>query len=149
MLLYAGGAVAGVAGLAALLKGGGDSAFPQVDAREKASIDSLRDEAGFRRSYDGHVVLLSRDGDPVELRLDAKIPGTVLLRDKNGGVFYITIDNVQQIDLTDDYVVVALFGDGAWEDRMQRLTARDEATGSLVDVVLDSDAFRDLISVME
>lgn len=32
-----------------------------------------------------------------QLRLDAKIPGTVLLRDKNGGVFYITIDNVQQV----------------------------------------------------
>lgn len=31
--------------------------------------DSLRDEAGFRRSYDGHVVLLSRDGDPVEVCL--------------------------------------------------------------------------------
>jgi hypothetical protein len=53
-----------------------------------------------------------------------------------------------QIDLTDDYVVVALFGDGAWEDKMQRLTARDDA-GNLVDVVLDGDAFRDLISVME
>lgn len=53
-----------------------------------------------------------------------------------------------QIDLTDDYVVVALFGDGAWEDKMQRLTARDDS-GSLVDVVLDGDAFRDLISVME
>jgi hypothetical protein len=55
---------------------------------------------------------------------------------------------VVQIDLTDDYVVVALFGDGAWEDKMQRLTARDDS-GNLVDVVLDSDAFRDLISVME
>lgn len=33
----------------------------------------------------------------LQLRLDAKIPGTVLLRDKNGGVFYITIDNVQQV----------------------------------------------------
>jgi hypothetical protein len=55
---------------------------------------------------------------------------------------------VVQIDLTDDYVVVALFVDGAWEDKMQRLTARDDS-GNLVDVVLDSDAFRDLISVME
>lgn len=34
---------------------------------------------------------------PLQLRLDAKIPGTVLLRDKNGGVFFITIDNVQQV----------------------------------------------------
>jgi hypothetical protein len=53
-----------------------------------------------------------------------------------------------QIDLTDDYVVMALFGDGAWQDGMQRLTAKDEA-GNLVDVMLDQDAFRDLISVME
>jgi hypothetical protein len=53
-----------------------------------------------------------------------------------------------QIDLTDDYVVMALFGDGAWQDSMQRLTAKDEA-GNLVDVMLDQDAFRDLISVME
>lgn len=45
-------------------------------------------------------------------------------------------------------MVVALFGDGAWEDKMQRLTARDES-GALVDVVLDADAFRDLISVIE
>lgn len=47
-----------------------------------------------------HVVVLSdcRVVVPrLQLRLDAKIPGTVLLRDKNGGVFYITIENVQQV----------------------------------------------------
>jgi hypothetical protein len=44
---------------------------------------------------------------------------------------------------------MALFGDGAWEDSMQRLTARDAATGGLVDVVMDRETFRDLISVME
>jgi predicted Zn-dependent protease len=43
---------------------------------------------------------------------------------------------------------MALFGDGAWEDAMQRLTARDD-DGKLVDVVLDQEAFRDLISVLE
>eukprot|EP00775_Hariotina_reticulata_P011188 gene11188-11338_t len=119
-----------------------------INAEEKANIDALRDEAGFRRSYDGHVLLLSRDGDPVELRLDAKMPGTVLLRDQNGYVHFITFNNIQQIDLTDDYAVMALFGDGAWEDTMQRLTARDDE-GKLVDVVLDQEAFRDLISVLE
>jgi hypothetical protein len=30
--------------------------------------DALRDEAGFRRSYDGHVQLLTREGEPVEVR---------------------------------------------------------------------------------
>lgn len=53
-----------------------------------------------------------------------------------------------QIDLTDDYVVMALFGDGVWEDTMQRLTAKDE-DGKLVDVKLDQEAFRDIISVLE
>jgi len=32
-----------------------------------AAADALREEAGFRRSYDGHVMVLSRDGDPVEV----------------------------------------------------------------------------------
>jgi hypothetical protein len=31
-------------------------------------LDALRDEAGFRRSYDGHVQLLTREGEPVEVR---------------------------------------------------------------------------------
>jgi hypothetical protein len=31
------------------------------------------------------------------LRLDAKVPGTVLLRDQAGGVFYITLNNIQQV----------------------------------------------------
>eukprot|EP00882_Tetradesmus_deserticola_P014494 GHRQ01015414.1.p1 GENE.GHRQ01015414.1~~GHRQ01015414.1.p1 ORF type:complete len:159 (+),score=80.80 GHRQ01015414.1:68-478(+) len=136
-----------MAGVAALLRGGG-SAGDGTDARERASIDALRDEAGFRRSYDGHVQLLTREGEPVELRLDAKVPGTVLMRDKDSYVYFITINNIQQIDLTDDYVVMALFGDGAWQDSMQRLTAKDDA-GKLVDVMLDQDSFRDLISVME
>jgi hypothetical protein len=129
------------------------------------------------------VWLKARSGGWVEARLDAKIPGTVLLRDEgSGAVFFITYNNVQQvrrfprgserarglavvaraclalsvqaaarrgaacvaaraqlpaarrrstagpgqtrppvktqIDLTDDYVVMALFGDGAWEDQV-------------------------------
>lgn len=44
--------------------------------------------------------------------------------------------------------MLTLFGDGAWEDTMQRLQAKDD-DGVLVDVKLDQDAFRDMISVME
>ena len=64
-----------------------------------APTDNLRDEGGFRRGYDGHVSLLSRDGIPVEVRLDAKMPGTVLLRDQQGYVYFITFNNVQQVGL--------------------------------------------------
>jgi hypothetical protein len=33
----------------------------------------------------------------MEVRLDAKMPGTVLLRDQQGYVYFITFNNVQQV----------------------------------------------------
>jgi hypothetical protein len=36
-------------------------------------------------------------GVPLQVRLDAKVPGTVLLRDKDGYVYYITLNNIQQV----------------------------------------------------
>jgi hypothetical protein len=81
----------------------------------------------------------------------------VLLRDgATGAVYYLTYPNVSQVDLTDDYVAAALFGSGEWEDQMQRLQAREREPGAapgdngglLVDVTLDQEAFRDLISVL-
>jgi hypothetical protein len=33
----------------------------------------------------------------LQLRLDAKVPGTVLLRDQNGVVYFITFNNIQQV----------------------------------------------------
>ncbi|KAI8463135.1 MAG: hypothetical protein J3K34DRAFT_527240 [Monoraphidium minutum] len=154
LLLYAGGAAAVVAGTAALLggAGGGGGGSGKIGREERAAIDALRDEGGFRREYDGHVWVQTRAGTWMEVRLDAKIPGTVLLRDEgSGAVYYLTNNNVQQFDLTDDYVVMALFGDGAWEDQIQRLQAREEEGGGgrLVDVAMDQEAFRDLISVMQ
>jgi hypothetical protein len=32
-----------------------------------------------------------------QLRLDAKVPGTVLMRDKDGYVYFVTINNIQQV----------------------------------------------------
>jgi hypothetical protein len=46
VLLYAGGAVAAVAGLTALLNGGGSDGFGEVDARERASIGESFEPAG-------------------------------------------------------------------------------------------------------
>jgi hypothetical protein len=44
VLLYAGGAVAAVAGLTALLKGGSSDSFGEVDGRERASIGVCKGE---------------------------------------------------------------------------------------------------------
>ena len=54
----------------------------------------------------------------------------------------------KQIDLTDDYVVVSIFGDGSWERLIQKVTAKDDG-GSMIDARLDQEAFRDLISIMQ
>ncbi|EFJ40786.1 hypothetical protein VOLCADRAFT_121683 [Volvox carteri f. nagariensis] len=129
-------AVGGVVGfLAGSRSGGGES-------------DELRRELHFRRDYDGHVFVRDGRGSWWEVRLDAKLPGTLLLRDPRDGVYFITYNNIQQIDLTDDYVVGSLFAGGDWEAIAQRVQARDDA-GALVDVKMPKDAFRDMISVMD
>lgn len=114
---------------------------------DRQEIDANRLEAGFKREYDGHVWLRTREGQWVEIRLDAKVPGTVLFRDKQDYVWFITFNNIQQIDLTDDYVVIALFGDGSWEDEKQPIQVTDD-DGRLVHAQLDQDSFREMISVL-
>ena len=60
--------------------------------------DALRDEGGFRREYDGRLWLSTRAGGWMEARLDAKLPGTVLLRNEaDGAVYYVTYNAVQQV----------------------------------------------------
>lgn len=89
----------------------------------------------------------ARDGSWFEVKPDAKLPGTLLLRDPDGFLYTKTVD-VQQVDLSEDYVVAAVFGDGAWETTLAKVQGKDEE-GRLVDAVLDEDSFRDFISITE
>ncbi len=59
--------------------------------------DAARAEGGFKREYDGHVWVQSRNESWLELRLDAKVPGAVLLRDANNYVYTLTFNGVQQV----------------------------------------------------
>jgi hypothetical protein len=45
-------------------------------------------------------------------------------------------------------VVIAVFGDRRWEQQCQRVTAKDD-DGQLVDVRMDQDVFRELISLLD
>jgi hypothetical protein len=45
-------------------------------------------------------------------------------------------------------VVTSIFGDGAWERSIQKVTAKDD-DGKTQDAKMDQQAFRDLISIME
>lgn len=99
------------------------------------------------RDYSGRVFLQGSSGKSYQLRTDAKVPGMVLLRDPSGMVFYITYNNIQQVDLSDDYVVSAIFGNTDWEAGLQPVQALDK-DGQLVTVQLDKIAFEDLVSIM-
>jgi len=72
----------------------------------------------------------------------------VLLRAPDGAISFISFAALQQVDLTDDDVVAALFAGGSWERAAQALQAR-EADGTLAPVRLDADTFRDIVSVLE
>eukprot|EP00955_Chlamydomonas_euryale_P045550 353182-Chlamydomonas_euryale.AAC.42 len=160
------GAAAGGAGvLLGFILGSSQGSVQGVDPTERKEIDELRAEAKFRRDYDGHVFVQipvvaqvlkmectrafvqAKDGSWFEARLDAQIPGTLLLRDPDNFVYFINL-NIQQIDLTDDYVVVSIFGDGSWESTLQKVQGKDD-NGVLIDARFDQEAFRDLISIME
>lgn len=135
-------------GTAVLSAAAGYSLKPLSAAEEeREDIRQYREETRFKREYDGHVWLRSSSEDWFEIRLDAKVPGTVLLRHPSGQVHYVTFNNIQQIDLTDDYVVMALFAGGSWEQNMQPLQARNDK-GAVEEVKLDQETFRDLVSLM-
>ena len=80
----------------------------------------------------------------------------MLLRDSadGGRVYYLTVPRAQQVDLTDDFAVAAVFAGGGWEKAMQPLQAPAEEGGEAAraglkveDVRLDREAFRALTTV--
>lgn len=124
----------------------------------------MREDVGFRRGFDGHVEVRRRGGglpptNPaawMEVKTDAGVPGTLLLRDAadGGRIWYLSVPQVQQVDLTDDFAVAAIFAGGAWERAMQPLQAPAEEGGAAAlaglkveDVRLDREAFRALTTV--
>lgn len=108
----------------------------------------MRQESGFRRDYAGRVYLQARDGSFYLLRTDAKLPGTVLMRAPDGRVFYMSFNDIQQVDLSDDFVVSGIFGAGAaWEEEMQPLQAKAK-DGSMTDVRMKQENFEDMISII-
>lgn len=150
LLLFMGGGLAGVAAnnfVRQTLGGASTKTMGGTDGLTFEQIDKRRLEFGFRRDYDGTVWLLSRaSGSAYQAKCDALIPGTLLLRDPNDFVYYISFNNVQQIDLSDDEAVSALVGDGLWEANLQPVPGRNE-DGALVDVKMDEQTFRELISL--
>lgn len=148
LLLLFGGGLLGAAGNNAVRQlFNPSSKVGGSDGLTYEQIDKRRLEFGFRRDYDGTVYLLSRGtGKWYQVKADALIPGTLLLRDPDNFVYFISFNNVQQIDLSDDEAISALVGDGAWEGALQPVPGRDDV-GNIADVVMDEETFRTIISL--
>jgi hypothetical protein len=65
------------------------------------------------------VFLTSREGAKLELRLDARMPGTVLLRDPQGYVYFMTFNTIQQVGAGCALCVVHL---DIWTERLSLLS---------------------------
>lgn len=61
-------------------------------------IDLRRDTLNFRRAYDGKVAIMNKKTNQFyDVKLDLQSPGTVLLRDDEGQVYYIKFSGLQQV----------------------------------------------------
>lgn len=47
-----------------------------------------------------------------------QVPGAMLLRDPKGYIYAIQTESMQQIDLSDDQVILLLFAQGDWGEPM-------------------------------
>jgi hypothetical protein len=100
------------------------------------------------------VSLRTRRGEWLALRLDMEVPGALLLRDAKGGVYAIETDGLSQVDLSDDYVLLMMFADGAWEDSMTPVEYDDDAdgggaAGATSQLTLTEREFREFVGVLK
>ncbi|EFJ51013.1 hypothetical protein VOLCADRAFT_103652 [Volvox carteri f. nagariensis] len=91
------------------------------------AFENIRAKLNFKRGLDGRVYVKSTKGKMFAVRLDMETPGTMLIRDmESGEVYGLQTEGFQQIDLTNDQVVIALFADGNWESAMSPITFEDD-----------------------
>ncbi|GLC45062.1 hypothetical protein PLESTB_001464500 [Pleodorina starrii] len=108
------------------------------------AYDNIRTKLNFKRGLDGRVYVKNAKGKLFAVRLDMESPGTMLIRDTDSGEVYgLQTEGFQQIDLTNDAVVIALFADGNWESAMSPITFEDD-DGKVKTLKLDEKLFRNL-----
>ncbi|GIL47489.1 hypothetical protein Vafri_4308 [Volvox africanus] len=108
------------------------------------ALENIRAKLNFKRGFDGRVYVKSAKGKMFAVRLDMETPGTMLIRDmESGEVYGLQTEGFQQIDLTNDQVVIALFTDGNWETAMSPITFEDD-DGKVKTLKLEEKLFRNL-----
>eukprot|EP00879_Flechtneria_rotunda_P007384 GHRR01007746.1.p1 GENE.GHRR01007746.1~~GHRR01007746.1.p1 ORF type:complete len:214 (+),score=66.25 GHRR01007746.1:390-1031(+) len=113
------------------------------------TVENLRLKYGIRRGVDGRVQLKKSDGKWMQIKLDMELQGTMLLRDTTTDEIYVLqTDTLQQIDLSDDYLLMMLFSDGSWQEDIQPIRLGDAEEG-YEDLKLPEQQFKDLVGMIK
>lgn len=112
------------------------------------ALEDFRNKYGLKRITDGRLMLKSSKGEWYLCRLDMEVPGSMLLRDSKGNIFAIQTDQLQQVDLSDDYVALMMFADGEWENQMSPIEYED-AGGKTLQLKMDESEFRQVVGLLK
>ena len=111
------------------------------------ALEDFRSKYKIRRTVDGRVQLRGSKGDWYTCRLDMEVAGTMLLRSGSGQVYALQTGSLQQIDLSDDLVVLMMFADGEWEKEIVPIELNDEA-GKTKQLELNEKEFREVVGLL-
>ncbi|PNW75071.1 hypothetical protein CHLRE_12g497850v5 [Chlamydomonas reinhardtii] len=112
------------------------------------ALENIRSKFNFKRSIDGRVFVKSSKGTFFAVRLDMEVPGAMLFRDSsNGQIFALQTTTLQQIDLSNDQVVILLLSDGEWEREMSPIQFDDDA-GKTTTLTLSENDFRNVVGLI-
>ena len=74
--------------------------------------------------------------------------GAILLRDSAGYVYAIQTDALQQVDLSDDLVLLLVFSDGEWEGLMAPIQYEQE-DGKSKQLQIEAKEFREMLGILK
>lgn len=120
----------------------------KFSSKDRKALDEFRAKYNFRRAKDGRISVKAANGMWYAVRLDMEVPGVLLLRDTDGFIYAVQTDGLQQVDLSDDFVVLLMFAEGEWEGQLAPIEMPDEQ-GKVVQLKLDEKQFRDVIGVLK
>ncbi|KAF8065670.1 hypothetical protein HT031_003271 [Scenedesmus sp. PABB004] len=116
---------------------------------EPAALASLRLKYGIRRGPDGRVSLRTRGGTWMQAKLDMEVKGTMLLRNcDDSSVHVLQTDKLEQIDLSDDYLLLMLFADGGWEETTTPIQLSGE-DGRPEALTVGEQQFKDFVGMLK
>uniref|UniRef100_A0A383VBG5 Uncharacterized protein n=1 Tax=Tetradesmus obliquus TaxID=3088 RepID=A0A383VBG5_TETOB len=122
----------------------------EMEARgvDASALETFRLKYGMRRDVNGRAQLRRSDGTWMQCKLDMEVAGTMLLRDTNdGSVHVLQTDKLEQIDLSDDYLLLTLFADGEWQGQTQPIQLGDG--DKLEPLQVEEQQFKDFVGMIK